>query len=283
MRIIGYMPTLDSVGRDNSGTIRKFSEKQMRGYFTKDDSLLRLISTVTLVASIACFIGVIMESAYISLLAPVGLSLLFIAFVTHTIVRFGLQVPTDEEYDAWVNDRARGCLLKALGKVGQDALPEDEIDRILRVRGFVLANTKAASKYRSQDLLSKIGKDGIRRYSINIYTFFHPVEHQLAVFLFDINAVNFRDHREQVQEYFFNDVVAATTEFEQDIITDEQGEHAYRTESFALRICDGNRISVTIRSLPLDYEEGLPTYDLPATNVEQTIAKLRFLLRSKKQ
>ncbi len=119
----------------------------------------------------------------------------------------------------------------------------------------------------------------MRRYSINVYTFFVPMEHQLAVFAFDINAVNHRDHRSFIQQYFFADVVGITTEDELDTIK----EHTYRTESFALRICDGNRISATIRSIPVDPVPGLETYKLPDSDVDRTISRIRLLLRAKKQ
>jgi len=189
---------------------------------------------------------------------------------------------TDQEYDAWLNRQARRGLLRALHKVGMDWLARDEIDRILCIRGFVLPSTKFAQPYRKQDILWKRGQDGIKRYSINIYTYFLPIENQLVVFTFDINAVNHRDHREQIHEYFLVDIVAVTTEEDQDMIPIRGVKHVYRTQSFSLRISDGSRVSVPIRSLPLDPQRNLPTYDLADIGVEQAVAQLRMLLRSKK-
>jgi len=87
-----------------------------------------------------------------------------------------------------------------------------------------------------------------------------------------------------IQEFFFVDVVGVSTVDEHDIIVYDNGiEHDYRTQSFELRISDGKPVSATIRSLPLDYEEKLDTYELPSTvDVENTIAQLRMLIRSHK-
>ena len=176
------------------------------------------------------------------------------------------------------------ALREELHKLNQD-LTDDEIDRFIHIHGFVLKGTSNAKHYRQQDLFWKYGKDHSQRYSINVYRYFKAMRHQLVVITIDINAVNQRDQRVQTHEYFFADVVAVTTEDEQDVITDDNGNvHAYRTQSFQLRICDGKVVSATIRSLPLDYEEKLDTYSLPASeDVEDTIAELRMLIRSHKQ
>ena len=172
---------------------------------------------------------------------------------------------------------------KARQKVDEEGLTEYYDGEALSIHGFALAGTKQAKKYRIQDLLVKTGKDKTKRYSINVYTFFVPMEHQLAVFAFDINAVNHRDHRSFVHQYFFADVVGITADDELDMITRNGEEHTYRTESFALRICDGNRISATIRAVPIDHEQNLDTYNLPDTDIDRTIAQIRLLLRAKKQ
>ena len=171
-----------------------------------------------------------------------------------------------------------------LRKLDQD-LSEEEIDRIPFIHGFVLKGTNNAKHYRSQDLFWKRGKDGVQRYSINVFRYFLALRNQLAVIIIDINSVNQHDHREQNQEYFFVDVVAVATVDERDVIVDDNEiEHEYRTQSFELRISDGKPVSATIRSMPLDYEEKLDTYELPSSeDVEDTIAKLRMLIRSHKQ
>lgn len=281
MRAIGWIQTNPLPFLADHLSSAEFTEKQLRAYFLKNDTFKRLLRGITFSLGLLCLFAADIWMMIFPILAITGSVLLTISFVLWLLLKLGIRVPTDQEYDAYVQAKAREHLLEALRKIGQDNLSDAQIDQILFMRGFVLEGTKNALNYRAQDILRKRGKDGIWRYSINIYTYFYPVDHQLAVFVFDINAVNKKDRRELVQEYFYTDVVAATTEDEQDEITVDGTAHPYRTQSFALRICDGNRISATFRSIPLDHEK-LPIYDLPRDNVEKTIAQLRLLLRTNK-
>src|SRR5260221_3726296 len=266
---------------------RQFTEEQMRAYFLKDDrKLMQLLVVTTALGMLSfclfcvdLFVGQVWIENPLDFLYPTGVFLL-IALIVWIILRFGIQVPTDNEYDAWVQDRADEYLHQALRKISQDGLSVEEIDNIPFIHGFVLAGTQNARNYRTKDILWKKGKDNIKRYSINVFRYFHPVRHQLVVFIIDINAVNHHDRREQIHEYFFNDVVAVTTEEEFDQI----GENDYLTHSFTLRISDGKTISATIRSQPLDHEQNLEEFQLPSSyNVDNTIATLRMFLRTYKE
>lgn len=266
---------------------REFSEEQMIAYFTKDDSKKKRLLVVTTALGILslclCYIDLFVGEVWIE--NPLDFAyasgvFLLIALIVWVILKFGIQVPTDREYDAWVQERAEEYLRRALRKINQGELSEEEIDEIPFIHGFVLSGTQNAKNYRTKDILWKKGKDNIKRYSINVFRYFFPVNHQLVVFIIDINAVNHKDRREQIHEYFFNDVVAVTTEEEYDQV----GEYEYLTQSFTLRISDGKPISATIRSLPLDYELKLEEYMLPSSStVDDTIATLRLFLRTYKQ
>ena len=278
---------------------REFSEKQMLDYFKKDNRkkkrLFRTALSITfssLILATAWLLGAMFANdpifirffyVYAVLWSIGGISAL-VALTVWIILKFSTSVPTDKEYDAWVERKAKELLRVALRKVNLDHLSEDEIEEMPFIHGFVLKGTSNAKNYRTQDILWKEGKDHNQRYSINVYRYFYPIENQLTVFVIDINAINHRDRREQIHEYFFADVVAVTTVDEHDLITDEHGDHEYLTQSFTLRISDGKPITVTIRSLPLDHEEELHTYKLPnSSTVDDTIRRLRFLLRSNKQ
>jgi hypothetical protein len=266
---------------------REFTEEQMRAYFTKDDSRKKRLLVVTIVLGILSlflgdvdfFVGRVWIENPLDFAYTAG-AFLLIALIVWLTLKFGIEVPTDKEYDAWVQERAEEYLRRALRKINQDELSEEEINDIVFIHGFVLAGTQNAKNYRTKDILWKKGKDNTKRYSINVFRYFHPVKHQLVVFIIDINAVNHQDRREQIHEYFFNDVVAVTTEDEYDQI----GENEYLTQSFTLRISDGKPISATIRSLPLDHEQKLEEFRLPSSStVDDTIAKLRLFLRTYKQ
>jgi hypothetical protein len=285
MHIVGKLQQVQVTLRQPGRPLRRnFSEAQLRAYFKKDDSWKIRMLFLMLAAGICCFMvghfWFLGDAKY----PTAGAIFLLLAFCFWLLIEYGIKIPTDAEYDAWVDSKAKKAFWKAWRKIDEEGLADEQIrEQILFIHGFALAGTKQAKKYRLQDLLEKTGKDGGKRYSINVYTFFVPMEHQLAVFAFDINAVNHRDHRSFIQQYFFNDVVGITTEDELDMITRGGVEHTYRTESFALRICDGNRVSATICSIPVDPVPGLDTYNLPDSDVDRTISRLRLLLRSKKQ
>lgn len=265
----------------------EFSDEQMRAYFIKDDTKKKQILVVATILAALCFclffVDLIVGQIWIEnpldfFYATAVFSL--IALIIWMILKFGTQVPTDKEYDAWVREKAKEQLYEQLRKINQDWRSEEEVDEILFIHGFVLAGTQNAKNYRVKDILWKKGRDGIIRYSINVFRYFIPVEHQMAVIIIDINAVSHRDRRAKIQEYFLKDVVAVTTEDEYDQI----GEYDYLTQSFALRISDGKAISATIRSLPLDPEQNLEEYVLPSSpTVDDTIAQLRLYLRTYKQ
>lgn len=260
-----------------------FSEAQLRAYFTKNNSFKITILLFSLIAGAWCFIMGSLWFPKDTLFQYVGSIFLLVAFCLWLLIEYSIKVPSDAEYDAWVYNKAWESFRRAWLKVDEEGRLEQITEQTLSIHGFALKGTKQAHKYREQDLLWKVGKDKAKRYSINIFTFFVPMEHQLAVFVFDINAANHRDHRAFVQQYFFVDVVGITTEDELDLIDKDGVEHTYRTESFALRICDGNRISATIRSIPIDDGRNLDTYNLPDTDVDRTISQIRLMLRAKKQ
>ncbi len=260
-----------------------FSEKQMRAYFTKNDAPKEVVMWASILLGFFSLTLIFFLPSYFLIWLCSEAVFSLVALMVLLILRFGVHPPTDEEYDSWVKERARKALREELRKLNQD-LSGEELDRIPYIHGFVLKGTNNAKHYRSHDLFWKWGNDGSQRYSINVFRYFLALKHQLAVIIIDINAVNQRDHREQNQEFFFVDVVGVTTVDEHDIIFGEGGiEHDYRTQSFELRISDGKPVSATIRSLPLDHEEKLETYELPSSeDVEDTIAQLRMLIRSHK-
>ncbi len=262
---------------------REFTEKQMRAYFAKEDKLKEILMWAFILSAFFCIALIFFFPEHLLVWFCAAVVFCLADLVMLTILRFSILPPTDEEYDSWVKEKARESLREELRKLNEDR-SEEEIEEIPYIHGFVLDGTKNAEHYRPQDLFWKWGKDHIQRYSINVFRYFLALKYQLAVIIIDINAVNHHDRRAQNQEFFFVDVVAVTTVDEHDTFVVKDIPHAYRTQSFELRICDGKTVSATIRSQPLDYEEKLDTFELPSSeNVENTISKLRMLIRSRKQ
>src|SRR5437660_8982 len=193
MHIVGKLQQAQVTFRQHRKPLRRnFSEEQLRAYFKKDDSWKIKMLLLMFAGGICCF-GV----GHFWFLGDVkyptaGAIFLLLAFCFWLLIEYGTKVPTDAEYDKWVNNRAWKAFWKAWQKVDEEGLVEQNTkqfcEQVLFIHGFALAGTKQAKKYRAQDLLEKTGKNREKRYSINVYTFFVPMEHELAVFGFDINA-----------------------------------------------------------------------------------------------
>lgn len=257
-----------------------FTEEQMLAYFTRDNTRKIRFICGSFIAGILFFaIG----QQYPSLFVPLGVLAFGASLVVGLTIVFAPRVPTDEEYDTWVQKKAEGELKKALEEVDQDDLPEVERDRLLCVQGYALPGTKDAKKYLREDIHWKVGKDGAKRYSINIFTYVLPLEHRIAAMTFHINAVNHSDHSQVIGEYFYSEIVFVRKAEENDQVTVDEVEYLYRTKSFILGTNDGHSVNVTIRSLPVSNASHLPTFDFIKPEVEQAIRRLRWHICSIKE
>lgn len=257
-----------------------FAEEQMRAYFTPDTARKVRIALASFVTSIIFFV---IGWQYQPFFVFLGMLSLGTCVAVLLAMAFGPRVPTDEEFDVWVQKKADEELKKALEEVDQDDLSEAECERILCVQGYALPGTKDAKKYRREDILWKEGKDCTKRYSINIFTYILPLEHRIVAMAFHINAVNHNDHSQVIGEYFYSDMVSVRTAEENELLMVEEVEHLYRTKSFILGTSDGHGVNVTIRSMPLSREPDLPEFDFIKPEIENTIRRLRRYIRSIKE
>jgi len=205
-----------------------------------------------------------------------------VGVVTWLIVRFSIRVPSDAQYDAWVNKKAKDELEKALQEEGQEDLTALQRERLLVVCGYAVPGTKDAKQHLKQDILWKKGKDGVMRYSVNIYTYILPLEHRIVMMRLTINTVNRRDSGGSANIYFYDAVGAIQRVDENEILEIDGIEYMYRTKSFCLDV-SGRNVCVTIRSLPLDHTPNLPEFDFVQPDIEGTIRKLSNYIRSVKE
>jgi hypothetical protein len=157
-------------------------------------------------------------------------------------------------------------------------------DHILRTHSFVLPGSRMASHYPEKEVQAKRGKDGQWRFSINVYTYFLPAEHYLAVYSCDVNAFDPSSHIEQTEEYFYNDIVGVTTHPLRDTTIIGNRQYHYRIEMFSLRISNGDTIDLgaSLKATPLDDGQDIPVFSLPHTGFDRTLTTLRRLLRSRR-
>jgi len=252
--------------------VRQFTEAEMKRYFS---NIPRGAVVTAIIGAVLFIVGF-----NIQLFLLLGLVLLLIGSGIIAAKVVGSK-PTDQEYDAWLVTQAQSLISRAINKLGLD--PSQITEQPLQIHGFVLSGMRDAMRYRADEPCTKKGKDGIWRYSVNVYTFFFPEEHHLAAYVNDVNALNQSAHNEMTAEYFYRDVVGATTGDDQDTIMYKGKKYQYRIQRFALRITSGDSIGVSVNAMPMGNKQGSPVFTVLDSGIDQAIARLRMLLRSKKQ
>jgi hypothetical protein len=190
---------------------------------------------------------------------------------------------TDEEYEQWVSAQLRAMIPRSLDKLNLDQSERGEREPFI-LRSFALL--AQGTPYASDDVRwksAKDSKDGRAHFSVNIFTIFWKEDHHLAVYRGDVTALNPQAHTERTWEYFYTDIVGATTNDVQLSIPVRQKMYLYRLQNFSLRINSGESIDATVNADPIDNRQDLPHFKLPDSGVDQTLAQIRSLLREKKQ
>src|SRR5215467_1727020 len=267
-----------SMDRQNQSQVPEHQYPQMdwqRYFFPKP--VPRGLIITCLAGALTLAIGVSLQSTV--LIASGCLLLLIGASIIGLIIRSN---PTDRHYDQWVHAQARAMLPTALAKFNMRR--RQVIDQVLCTHSFVLPGSRVASHYPEKEVQAKRGKDGQWRFSINVYTYFLPAEHYLAVYSGDVNAFDPSSHIEQTEEYFYSDIVGVTTHPLRDTTIIGNRQYHYRIELFSLRISNGDTIDLgaSLKATPLDDGQGIPVFSLPHTGFDRTLTALRRLLRSRR-
>jgi hypothetical protein len=256
---------------------REFSNEQMRRYFTeKRYSGKWIVWTVILGLADFC------SFAFNSVVGIIGL-VLFLSLIGYIVIK-ARSIPTDEEYDAWLERHARAMIPRARKKLSLDR--GSMIGPLLRVNSFVLPGSLPATHFSADDVLMKEGKDGKWRFSVNVFMYFFPAEHYLAVFSRSVNALNqSAPPFEESEEYFYDDIVGVTMYTTQDYAIIDEQQYVYRIQKFSLRIVNGDDIDLGayIRASALDGNQQGPAIIPPTMNVDEVLAELRAILRSKRR
>lgn len=234
---------------------KDFSEAQMRRYFTGGRNYTGAIFLIIIgVLLIGVGLANNMQTVAPVRLAPtvtfVGLVPIVLGFIIIMVVH-SLQ-PSDQEYDQWL-DRQRYLIAStALQKVHMDK--SELIREPLSLRGVILPGSPEANTY-SDNIYDKKGNDGLYRYSVNVFTYFFPAEHHIAVLSSGVDALDQRAHIEHAEHYFYKDMVGVNTGEKR--LQDKKDRAILLIQGFSLRVAD--------------------------TEVSQTVQALLMLLRQKKQ
>ena len=274
-----------SAQKRRTGSHHRFSRQEIQQYFFPKPVSTGLI-TITTTGAVLGLVGLALVftlgPTYFNLgLFLIGGVVLFIGVRSiRAIIRSN---PTDQDYDDWLEDRAEAIIPRALRVLNLD---EREItSQILSMHSIILPGSSLASEYHDEVYL-KLGKDGIWRSSVNLYTFFFPTDRFIAMFTRSINALDrVMPIDDTTDEYFYRDIVTAAFSLFQDTAVFGNEEILYRVQQLSLRISNGDdiRLGAYLSAVPIERGRGAPIIMLPDTHINQMLADLRALLRVKKQ
>ena len=273
-----------SAQKRRTGSHHRFSRQEIQQYFFPKPVSTGLI-TMTTTGAVLGLVGLALVFTLGPTYFDLGLFLLggIVLFIGVRSIRAIIRSnPTDQDYDDWLEDRAGAIIPRALRVLNLD---EREItSQILSMHSIILPGSSLASEYHDVNL--KLGKDGIWRSSVNLYTFFFPTDRFIAMFTRSINALDrVMPIDDTTDEYFYRDIVTAAFSVFQDTAVFGNAEILYRVQQLSFKISNGDdiRLGAYLSAVPIERGRGAPIIMLPDTHINQMLADLRALLRVKKQ
>jgi hypothetical protein len=259
------------MSQQRQSTVRALSAREVSNYFYPRPT--PVWNVVAIIAGVALLpAGIILHSL---LLLVAGLLIIAGgAFIIHRRIK---SHPDDESYDAWVGSLAVGLYERGLDTLN---IQLHNQDRVLTIRSYVLPGSLAADDYPPDEVLLKYGKDGRPRFSVNVYTFIICTEDFLAIFESDVNVFSPLIQRDTHEIYGYRTIFSATTiPLEDTVLFDEQ-EVPYRTEQFCLKFANGETMgfSAAVRARPWGNMSDVPAIELPSTDFDRKLSKLRQIL-----
>src|SRR6266566_3273042 len=263
----------------------RFSRQEIQQYFFPKPVSTGLI-TITTAGALLCLVGLALVFSlgptyfHLSLVLVGGLVLFIGVRSIRAIIRSN---PTDQDYDDWLDDQAEAIIPRALRVLNLD---ERQItSQILDMHSIILPGSSLASNYHD-DVYLKLGKDGVWRSSVNLYTFFFPTDRFIAMFTRSINVLDrVMPADDSTEEYFYRDIVTTSFSVFQDTVVLGNEEFLYRVQQLSLKISNGDdiRLGAYLSAVPIEKGQGARIIMLPDAHINQTLADLRALLRVKKQ
>jgi hypothetical protein len=263
---------------------KDFSEAQMRRYFKGSGNytgaiFLIIVGVLLIGVGLASNMQTVAPPGLAPTLILVGLAPIVLGFII-MVVRSSR--PTDRQYDQWVDGQRALIASTALQKVHMD--PSELIREPLSLHGVIIPGSPEANPY-GGNIHSKKGKDGLYRYSVNVFTYFFPAEHHIAVLSCDVDALDQRAHIEHADHYFYKDMVGVNTG--EGRLEDKKERATLLIQGFSLRVANGDAIGIggvlSVRVLDSKNKKIGPKIAFADTEVSKTVQALLMLLRQKKQ
>lgn len=189
-----------------------------------------------------------------------------------------LSRPSDTTIDKWFEEDLQQIHKHAVHKLGLGEELLGVKKEPLRAIGPIWWSDSGVPK---QDLLYKQGKDGVTRYSVYEVLLIYTAEHLLAAYSCDFNTLKNVMLNEATYEFHYQDIVSVATRESSTSYTLPNKEKLVDSQEFSVSVSSGESIGVVIKSDKLvEITKGeMPFKD----EVENTINRLRSLLRDKKQ
>lgn len=237
---------------------RHLSKMKIERYFYPK----KIISMSLVIATTVSIFFVLVSFALFRLLGltSVTLTLLFIDFILlflgvwtiRTVITLN---PGDEDYDEWLAYQASLVIRQAYDVL--DLYESNLINKILSIHSIVLPGSSLADNYRDEILL-KQGEDGKWRSSVNLYTYFFPVDGFIAIYTRSIDALNpAAPYDDSSEEYFYEDLMGASFRTFRDTAIVNNQEFSYRVEQLSFKLFNGDAIGLGgyISARPMDPDQ----------------------------
>lgn len=187
-----------------SVSTRQFTETEMRRYFSKPPVWPIPVAILGILGLLIGLVNLNQAGGC----ALVGLILLgaggFAFYSTRQATK-----PTDAEYDAWVDSHIWALEQAGMRKLNLDG--SQLVAQSLPVRGIVVPTVESFAQFGVDQVLWKVGNDGITRFSINTGKYFYPTENHLSAYSDVVSALKQDYHREQTEQFFYQDINGVTT------------------------------------------------------------------------
>lgn len=282
--------------------LKYVSEGRMRRYFSQRSTWR--YATLFFVIGILSIIAIYLLQRSTIVYSYYTYDLLTHSFIYSCIGGFALSViiivvaysvtPSDREFDQWLESRRSILANSVFHKLRIDpkqVISSPYAPQPLIIHGFVRPKSEEAKEIYDDRVYIKPGKDGLPRFSINTLLYFVPVEHHIAIFYCDINAIDQSLRYQETAHYYYHDVVGLTTD-DQQIPIPLNGIYSNRKfsllfQKFALEVSNGESIGTNVFvGIHVIHKQDLkkaPPFVVVDSEVDQIISALLMLLRSKKQ
>lgn len=245
----------------------------------------RLVFTIicTSIVAILCLAFLINGKAPTFALALLGICFVVGGVCIYIIYRDKKKRPTDKEYDRWLRGEINRLYNEKFQMLAID--PQEITDAILFFRSYVLPCQPQAQDSTVEQIYLKEGKDGKLRSNITLYTYFIPTQYFVGIIIFDINALQPKQHDSRYYQYNRPYAYRSLDMPEIKLIEDQRvfynGMYCpCRMEVLTLTMKEGmtyKTIDMTATVRATLYVEGEPIHLNPTRQLEEKVNRLRRL------